>query len=70
MSSGKRTHAITIRYFFVTDNVEKGNLQIEFKPTKGMVADFLTKPLQGKAFESFRARLMGILEGNSERDQN
>ena len=44
----------------MTDNVEKGNLQIEFKPTEDMVADFLTKPLQGKAFEDFRSRLMGI----------
>ena len=52
-SSGKRTRAINIRYFFVTDNVEKGNLQIEFKPTEDMVADFLMKPLQGKAYENF-----------------
>ena len=69
-SSGKRTRAINIRYFFVTDNVEKGNLQIEFKPTEDMVADFLTKPLQGKAFESFRARLMGIPIGDAKGNQN
>ena len=25
-----------------------------------MVADFLTKPLQGKKFEEFRAKLMGF----------
>ena len=59
-SSGKRTRAINIRYFFVTDNVEKGNLQIEYKPSEDMVADFLTKPLQGKKFEEFRAKLMGF----------
>ena len=59
-SSGKRTRAINVRYFFVTDNVEKGNLQVEYKPTEEMVADFLTKPLQGKCFERFRSRLMGI----------
>ena len=52
-SSGKRTRTINIRYFFVTDNVDKGNLQIEYKPTEEMVADFLTKPLQGKLFERF-----------------
>ena len=68
-SSGKKTRAINIR-FFLTDNVEKGNLQIEFKPTEDMVADFLTKPLQGKAFESFRARLMGIPIGDAKGNQN
>jgi hypothetical protein len=28
-SSGKRTRALNIRYFFITDQVEKGNTQIE-----------------------------------------
>ena len=51
---------MNIRYFFVTDNVEKDNLQIKFKPSEDMVADFLTKPLQGRKFEEFRAKLMGI----------
>ena len=59
-SSGKRTRAINIRYFFVTDNVEKGNLQIEYKPSEGMVANFPTKPFQGRKFEEFRASLMGF----------
>ena len=68
-TSQKRTRAINIRYFFVTDNVEKGNLQIKYKPTEDMVADFLTKPLQGKWFENFRERLMGIQSGISEKDQ-
>ena len=57
------------KVFFVTDNVDKGNLQIEYKPTEEMVADFLTKPLQGKCFERFRLHLMGIQIKNSEGDQ-
>jgi hypothetical protein len=28
-SSGKRTRALNIRYFYITDQVEKGNAQIE-----------------------------------------
>ena len=44
-SSGKRTRTINIRYFFVADNVEKGNLQIKYKATGNVVADFTTKPL-------------------------
>jgi hypothetical protein len=58
-SSSKRTRAINIRYFFVTDQAEKGNLRIDYCPTGEMVADFFTKPLQGEAFEKFRAQIMG-----------
>ena len=58
-SSSKRTRAINIRYFFVTDQAEKGNLRIDYCPTGEMVADFFTKPLQGDAFERFRAQIMG-----------
>ena len=61
---------MNIRYFFVTDNVEKGNLWIEYEPTEEMVADFLTKPLQGKSFEDFRSRLMGMESKVSGKIQN
>ena len=32
-SSGKRTRALNVRYFFLTDQVEKGNLTITYCPT-------------------------------------
>ena len=47
-SSSKRTRAINIRYFFLTDQVEKGNLGIEYCPTTEMIGDYMTKPLQRK----------------------
>ena len=58
-SSSKRTRAINIRYFFVTDQTEKGNVRVEYCPTGEMTADYMTKPLQGVAFEKFRALIMG-----------
>jgi hypothetical protein len=58
-SSSKRTRAINIRYFFVTDQSEKGNVEIEYCPTEEMVADFMTTPLQGPAFVKFKALIMG-----------
>ena len=58
-SSGKRTRALNIRYFFVTDQIEKGCLTVEHCPTGDMIADFMTKPLQGKPFEKFRSLIMG-----------
>jgi len=58
-SSGKRTRALNIRYFFLTDQVEKGNLSIEYCPTDDMIADYHTKPLTGVKFIKFRKAIMG-----------
>jgi hypothetical protein len=58
-SSSKRTRALNIRYFFITDQVEKGTLSVEYCPTGDMVGDFFTKPLQGEVFRKFKAAIMG-----------
>ncbi|CAJ1945322.1 unnamed protein product [Cylindrotheca closterium] len=58
-SAGKRSRALNIRYFFVTDQVELGNITIEHMPTDEMWADYMTKPLQGKKFRKFRAVIQG-----------
>ena len=58
-SSSKRTRAVNIRYFFLTDQIEKGNLTVEYCPTAEMIGDFFTKPLQGAKFEKFRKLIMG-----------
>jgi hypothetical protein len=58
-SSSKRTKHIEIRYYYVADRVAKGDLRVVWCPTDKMIADFLTKPLQGKAFVEFRDKLMG-----------
>ena len=58
-SSGKRTRAMNIRYFFLTDQIEKGNLRVEYCPTLEMIGDFFTKPLQGKLFLKCKKQIMG-----------
>jgi hypothetical protein len=58
-SSSKRTRAFNIRYFFLTDQIEKGNLKVEYCPTTEMLGDFMTKPLQGKLFQKFKKAIMG-----------
>jgi hypothetical protein len=45
-SSSKRTKHIAIRYFFITDRVAKGDLTIAWCPTKDVIGDYVTKPLQ------------------------
>ena len=58
-SAGKRSRAINIRYFFMTDQVEKGNVTIEYMPTDDMWAEYMTKPLQGEKFRKFRDLIQG-----------
>ena len=58
-SSSKRTRALNIRYFFITDQVEKKNLMIEYCPTEDMIADYMTKPLQGSTWNKLWKKIMG-----------
>ena len=50
---------IHIRYFFVKDRADKGEVTIEYCPSSQMVGDFFTKPLQGALFNKFRDVIMG-----------
>ena len=57
-STAERTRHINIRYFFIKDRVETGELEIIYLPTKEMIADILTKPLQGSLFSKLRRLLL------------
>eukprot|EP00957_Ditylum_brightwellii_P142902 10888293-Ditylum_brightwellii.AAC.1 len=59
-SSSKRTRHIDIRYFFVTDCIEAGNLTMEYCPTGMMIGDFYKKALQDKAFRTFQDLIMNV----------
>ncbi len=61
MSSGKHTKHIVICYFFVTDRIRAGEINPKWCPTGEMIADFLTKPLQGAMFWKLRDLLMGVV---------
>ena len=60
-SSGKRTKHISIRYFFVTDRINKGDVSVAWCPTDDMTGDFFTKPNQGALFRRFRDLIMGVV---------
>lgn len=61
-SKSARTRHIAIRYFFVKDRVDSDEVKIVHMPTTHMIADILTKPLQGDLFRQMRAWLMGLEE--------
>ena len=57
-SSSKSKH-VRIRTFWLREQIEEGDLKVHFKPTEEMVADGLTKPLQGAAFRKFADQILG-----------
>ena len=57
-SSGKNMRHLSIRAFWIADQVKKGEVSIEHEPTEEMIADFYTKPLQGAAFAKFRKLIL------------
>ena len=60
-SSGKRTKHINMRYFFITDRAQKGDVSVKWCPTGDMTGDFWTKPEQGAMFKRFRDQIMGVV---------
>ena len=52
------TRHIAIRFFFIHDRVRGGEIRLEWVPTDDMIADILTKPLQGTKFKELRNQLL------------
>ena len=59
-SVGKGTRYVKIQYFFITDKVKNNEMKRIYFPTKEMVGDFYTKPLQGALFKEHRNASQGI----------
>jgi len=57
--SSTRTRHIAIRFYFVKDRIESKEIRVEYINTDNMIADILTKPLQGAKFKNLRLQLMG-----------
>ena len=64
-SSSKRTRHIDIRYFFVSDRVQKKEVSIKYCSTLNMIADYFTKPLQGALFRRFRDFILGLTDNGN-----
>lgn len=60
-SHSARTRHINIRYFWAKDKVDSNEANITHKSTGDMIADALTKPLQGELFLKFRNLLLNWL---------
>jgi hypothetical protein len=52
---------IEIKYYFIRDKVQEGEVKLEYIPTNEQTTDILTKPLSTIKFAYFREK-MGIME--------
>ena len=59
-SVGPRSRHINIRYFFITDQYQKGNIDIKYCPTDDMESDYMSKPLQGAKMVQHRLTIMNL----------
>ena len=62
VSSGKRTRHFNIKYFYITDLIERKVISVQYCPTEEMVGDYMSKPLVGFKFHYFRAWIMNLPE--------
>ena len=60
LSFGKGSKHIGICYFFITDHIEKKHIEVHYCPTLEMIADFITKPLQGVLFYMYQNAVLGV----------
>jgi hypothetical protein len=52
-----RTKHVEVRYHFLRDNVEKGNIDLIHVPIEKQLPDILTKPLDQAIFARLRGEL-------------
>jgi hypothetical protein len=55
---GERTKHVDIKYHFVTETVERGDVRLKWVPTAEQQADIFTKALSQPTFELLRSQLM------------
>ena len=59
-TNSEKSRHIAIRFYFVTDNITRGDIKVSYTPTTDMIADLFTKPLQGNLFIKLRNLILNI----------
>ena len=59
-SASKRTRHFNIKYFYVTDLIQRKEFELKYCPTEEMMADYFTKPLTGQKFDEMRAFILNL----------
>ena len=57
--SFKRAKHVEVRYFWIKDLIDEGEVNLRCIPSEELVADLLTKAVTGAQFKYLRAKLLG-----------
>jgi hypothetical protein len=57
-TGASRTKHISVKYFYIRERMQDGDIDMKYLNTHDMIADILTKPLQGEAFRRLRSSLL------------
>jgi len=59
-STSHRTKYLKVRDFFAKSRADAGEVKFQWCPTEDMIADLMTKAVQGKLFTKLRGQLTGL----------
>ena len=51
---------INVRYFFIKDQVDKGEIKMQWCGTDDILTDFFTKPIQGTKFMEMQRQILNL----------
>jgi hypothetical protein len=60
-SSEKCTHHFHMKFFYITNLINRNKIQIKYCPTENMIVDYMMKPLVGVKFERLCNLIMNLL---------
>ena len=60
--SFKRAKHIKVRFFWLKDLIDEGEILLVYVPSEELVADMLTKATTGAKFKYLRRKLLGLKE--------
>ena len=67
-SSSQQTPHLNVRYYFVTDKIVKGEIQIDHSGSSHIITDYFTKLLQGSLFKTFWDLVLNVSAGSPSAD--
>ena len=67
-SSSQCTRHLNVTYYFITDKITKGEIQINHCDSSHIIVDYFTKPLQNSIFDKFWDLMLNVSAGSKPTD--
>ena len=60
--TSKGTKHVKMKYFFIHQHIDNGDMRLEYCNTEDMIADLMTKPLVGGSFNKLKELVVCNIE--------